>query len=115
MNHSNQIREYQLTSHGVNLVDAYLGSAGVLTGSARLSQEAADAAAVARREEESERRRREIARKRAALERQITELRAALEAEEEAARKLQQYDEELERRLQSERRSMALQRGGADT
>jgi len=32
MNHSNQIREYRLTSHGVRLIDAYLGSAGVLTG-----------------------------------------------------------------------------------
>jgi circadian clock protein KaiC len=113
MDHSNQIREYQLTSQGVNLVNAYLGSAGVLTGSARMSQEAADAAAAARRGEESERKRREIARKRASLERQISDLRAALEAEEEEARKTREYDEELERRLQSERRAMAVQRGGA--
>jgi circadian clock protein KaiC len=115
MDHSNQIREYQLTSQGVKLVDAYLGSAGVLTGSARMSQESADAAAAARRAEESERRRREIARKRASLERQISDLRAALEAEEEEARKTQEYDEEMERRLQSERRAMALQRGSART
>src|ERR1700722_16638748 len=112
MNHSNQIREYQLTSRGVKLVDAYLGSSGVLTGSARITQEAADAASVARRARESERQSREIQRKRASLERQIAELRAELESEEEEARKSLQRDEELEKRLQAERRAMAIQRGG---
>ena len=112
MNHSNQIREYQLTSSGVKLVEAYLGSAGVLTGSARISQEAADAALVARRAQESERHRREMRRKRASLERQISDLRAALEAEEEEARKALEYDEELQRRLHAERQAMAARRGG---
>jgi circadian clock protein KaiC len=97
------------------MVDAYLGSAGVLTGSARMSQEAADAAAAVRRSAESERRQREIVRKRASLERQIGDLRAALAAEEEEARKLQEYDEEFEKRMQSERRAMAAQRGGPRT
>ena len=46
MNHSNQIREYQLTAQGVKLVDAYLGLRRVLTGSARLTQEAIDEAAT---------------------------------------------------------------------
>src|SRR5688572_20496012 len=39
MAHSNQVREFLITAKGVKLVDAYLGAAGVLTGSARLSQE----------------------------------------------------------------------------
>ena len=112
MNHSNQIREYQLTSNGVTLVEAYLGNAGVLTGTARISQEAADAASIARRAQESERHRREIRRKRASLERQISDLRASLEAEEEEARKALEYDQELERRLQAERQAMAARRGG---
>src|SRR3984957_14964355 len=113
MNHSNQIREYQLTSQGVKLVDAYLGSAGVLTGSARITQEAADAASVARRAQESERHRREIRRKRASLERQISDLRASLEAEEEEARKALEYEEELERRMRADRQAMAVLRGGS--
>lgn len=113
MNHSNQIREYQLTSGGVELVDAYLGNAGVLTGTARITQEAADAALVARRAQESERHRREMQRKRDSLERQISDLRAALEAEEEEARKAVEYDEELQRRLRAERQAMAARRGGA--
>jgi circadian clock protein KaiC len=38
MAHSNQVREFVITSAGVSLVDVYVGSEGVLTGSARLSQ-----------------------------------------------------------------------------
>jgi circadian clock protein KaiC len=112
MNHSNQIREYQLTSQGVKLVDAYLGGSGVLTGSARIAQEMVDAASSLRRTQDNERKQRDIQRKRAALERQIAELRAELESEEEEARKSLQRDEELEKRLQAERRAMAIQRGG---
>lgn len=40
MAHSNQIREFNITSTGVVLTDVYVGSDGVLTGSARLAQEA---------------------------------------------------------------------------
>jgi circadian clock protein KaiC len=111
MNHSNQIREYQLTSKGVKLIEAYLGSAGVLTGSARIAQEAIDEASALRRRQDSERRGRDGQRKRAALERQISEMRAALEAEEEETRQALDNDAELERRIQAERRAMALQRG----
>ena len=53
MGHSNQIREFLLTDHGVELVDVYAGSGGVLTGSARLTQEAQERAAeLARRSKE---------------------------------------------------------------
>jgi len=44
MAHSNQIREFRLTNHGVELLDVYVGADGVLTGSARLSQETRDKA-----------------------------------------------------------------------
>jgi circadian clock protein KaiC len=36
MPHSNQIREFVLTSHGIRLLDVYTGPEGVVTGSARL-------------------------------------------------------------------------------
>jgi circadian clock protein KaiC len=42
MAHSNQIREFLLTSSGVRLRDVYLGSGGVLTGSARTAREIND-------------------------------------------------------------------------
>lgn len=111
MNHSNQIREYELTSQGVELVDAYLGSAGVLTGSARVTQEAVDAAATQRRLQDAEKRRREGERKRATLERQIADMRAALESEEEESRDAAEHATELERRIAEERAAMAVRRG----
>ena len=49
MGHSNQIREFLLTDHGVELVDVYAGAAGVLTGSARLTSGSAGASGRARR------------------------------------------------------------------
>jgi circadian clock protein KaiC len=115
MNHSNQIREYELTSQGVRLVDAYLGSAGVLTGSARLTQEALDEAATHRRLQDAKKRRREGERKRAALERQIADMRAALESEEEESREAAEQATELERRISSERAAMAVRRGNASS
>lgn len=40
MAHSNQIREFLMTSRGIRLRKVYLGPGGVLTGSARVAQEA---------------------------------------------------------------------------
>jgi circadian clock protein KaiC len=111
MGHSNQIREYQLSSNGVTLLDAYSGSSGVLTGTARMNQEVLDAAAAATRHEASERTRREIDRRRAALERQIEAMRAALALEEEDAARHLEQDATVERALQAEREAMARQRG----
>ncbi len=83
MSHSNQIREFVLTDEGVELVDVYLGDQGVLTGSARLNQEARERAAAAAQQDEVESQRRRLDRRRAALEAQIASLRAELEGEEE--------------------------------
>ena len=46
MAHSNQVREFVMSSDGIKLRDAYVGPEGVLTGSARLAQEAKDTAAA---------------------------------------------------------------------
>ena len=46
MAHSNQIREFLMSHSGIELVDPYLGLGGVLTGSARVAQEAREAAAL---------------------------------------------------------------------
>lgn len=40
MAHSNQIREFFLTDRGIRLREVYIGPGGVLTGSARVAQEA---------------------------------------------------------------------------
>src|SRR6185503_5371303 len=51
MAHSNQLREFLITSQGIKLVDVYLGEHGALTGSARLAQEARERAEAASRQE----------------------------------------------------------------
>jgi circadian clock protein KaiC len=77
MAHSNQIREFLLTSRGVRLLDVYLGQGEVLTGSARLAREAEDRREEVQRQQEN--RKRELAAKATlrSLESQI----AALQAE----------------------------------
>lgn len=111
MKHSNQVREYLLTDHGISLIEPYIGSKGVLTGAARLAQEAAESAGQTERLQAMERRRRELARKRAIVDRQISDLRAALEAEEEEADRGFLQDEEREEIYHSDRSAMAAKRG----
>jgi circadian clock protein KaiC len=60
--HSNQVREFVLTDHGAALVDVYVGAAGMLTGSARLAQQAAEREAQLRQADDLEHRRRELRR-----------------------------------------------------
>ena len=60
--HSNQVREFVLTDHGAELVDVYVGAAGMLTGSARLAQQVAEREAQSRQAEDLETRRRELRR-----------------------------------------------------
>src|ERR1017187_4562830 len=83
MEHSNQIREFVLTNNGLRLLDVYLGAEGVLTGSARVSQEMREKAVVTFRRQELETRRRELERKRRIFEARMVMLRAEFEAEEE--------------------------------
>lgn len=111
MKHSNQVREYLLTDHGIALIEPYIGSEGVLTGAARLAQEASESASETARLQGKERRRRELARKRGTIERQIADMRAALEAEEEEADRGFIQDEEREEVYHSGRSAMAIQRG----
>jgi circadian clock protein KaiC len=81
MAHSNQIREFLISDHGVDVVDAYIGASGVLTGSARAAQNSLEKAAVLANQQEAARLKREVERKRTAIERQISGLRSDYEAE----------------------------------
>jgi circadian clock protein KaiC len=114
MSHSNQIREYELSQSGMRLLDAYIGSSGVLTGSARLAREASDSAEHLRRTQESNRKRREMERRRAAVQRQIAELQASLESEEDEVSEWLEQDDARERSYVVERDVMATRRGAAE-
>jgi circadian clock protein KaiC len=83
MAHSNQVREFLITSKGLRLIPAYLGPAGVLTGSARLSQEARDKMEAQVAEEDLERKQLALEHRRKAIDARIEALRAEFHAEEE--------------------------------
>lgn len=106
MAHSNQIREFRISSEGVSLVDAYLGNEGVLMGSARAAQESKEKAATLVRMQEIERQQREIMRKRKVLEAQIEALRAQYDAETVETEKLILQAQDIETTLRSDRQEM---------
>ncbi len=110
MAHSNQLREFVLTDRGVDLLDVYQGSEGVLTGSARLAQEMREKAEFTALNQEIEAKQREIERQRRLLESQITALRADFQAKEEKlTRTITQQKARVER-LAQDRREMAHSR-----
>jgi len=114
MAHSNQIREFLLTDHGVELRDVYVGPSGVLTGSARMVQEAQEQAALMIRNQEVERRQIELERKRTTLEAQVLALRAEFAVQEIASMKIIGQEQAEDAQLAQERTDMGLSRK-ADT
>ena len=82
MPHSNQIREFLIGDRGITLVDVYTGLDGVLTGSARATQEAQAQADSRLREQAIARRERQRDRRRKAIEAQIAALQAQLADED---------------------------------
>jgi circadian clock protein KaiC len=114
MEHSNQIREFVLTNDGLRMLDVYLGPEGVLTGSARVSQEGREKAVVTFRRQEQETRRRELERKRQIFEARMTMLRAEFEVEEEIIQQSISESKLLDEELLQDRGQMVRSRE-ADT
>ena len=114
MSHSNQVREFLMSANGINLVDAYIGPAGVLTGTARVVQQAQEEAEALRRQQGIEGRQRELARRRQAIERQIAELNAGLEAAVDEEALLSGEDRTRQDLLARERQDIATRRSAAE-
>lgn len=110
MAHSNQLREFVLGDRGIELRPIYLGPEGVLTGSARVAQEAREKAAALAQAQEVERKSAALARRRRQLERQIEDLRAEVEAEADEIASLEEAARSHETRLQTDRLKMAHSR-----
>ncbi len=110
MAHSNQLREFLLTDHGIDLIDVYAGPSGVLTGSARLTQEAKEKAEGLIEQQEIEQKKNNLVRKRAVLEAQIKALRTEFQAEEEEFKKTIRQDELRQTTLAQDRKDMARSR-----
>ncbi len=110
MANSNQIHEFILTDHGVELREAYIGASGGLTGSARLAQEALENAKVLTHKHEIERKKREIERKRKELESQIAALNADFVLEESEAVKVITKEQDMINKLEQDKMEMAVSR-----
>jgi circadian clock protein KaiC len=94
--HSNQVREFVLSREGIHLLDVYIGSGGVLTGAARLAQEARERQRERERESELERRKREFEARKLSVEAEIARMASELKAQEDELQK--ELQEEIHRK-----------------
>ena len=107
---SNQVREFVLTDHGVELVDVYVGPAGVMTGSARLSQETRDRDAKLQQQEDLQRRTRELRRGITQGQAQLAALQDELAAQQAELERIAGREERLAADAQAARVAMGTQR-----
>jgi len=112
MAHSNQIREFVITSDGIDLLDVYVGPEGVLTGSMRAAQEEREKAQAAERRQGDARRQRELDARRAALQAQIAALQAEWKGVSEEAKLLAAQEQARESAIAEQRAAAARRRGG---
>ena len=110
MAHSNQVRECLITDHGVEICEVYVGAGGVLTGSARIAQEAQELALTLTRKQEVERRQIEIESRRKALEAKVAALRAEFGVQEAESMKIITQEQAQASQLLTGRLEMGLSR-----
>jgi circadian clock protein KaiC len=108
MAHSNQIREFLLTSQGIELADVYVGPQGVLTGSARQAQEAKERSDGFARLEDLDQRRVSLERRREAVAAQTAALWRDFEDEADVVERLLSHgstgmDDRADQRLEQGR------------
>jgi circadian clock protein KaiC len=113
MAHSNQVREFVMSKNGIRLLPVYVGSGTVLTGSARLSQQARERADNVLRQQTQEEQRRVLDGKRKALEAQIAAMRSEFAQEEARVALITQQEQQRERDLSQDMQEMVNYRGGA--
>jgi len=110
MAHSNQVREFNLSAKGIHLNPVYLGSGGVLTGSARVLREAQERALDAARQEELQRKHNLIQRGLRTLETQIHALQAEKEAQEHELALMGTQESSHRATLNAERQTLSISR-----
>ena len=103
MKHSNQVREFVITSEGLELVDVYLGPNGILIGSAREAQQLEEVTGEAMKSHGLSRRDREVQRKKTVLEAKIASLQEEFESVKDELYRTQQ-EEQLRQEILSKNR-----------
>jgi len=112
MSHSHQVREFILTDHGIELKDVYEGPAGLVTGTARYTQERQEEAQRQHRLEEIERRKNELARKQNLKAAKLKEIEAQFRGEEEELERMIREAEQEEETFLQTREQRRQMRGG---
>lgn len=108
--HSNQIREFIITSNGIKLEKIYVGPNGILTGSARLDQEEQEKLHLLLQEKETLRRKKLLEHKKALLEAKIMALKSEFDADVEEIESLIMKEEIQNKRILETRSAMAKRR-----
>ena len=108
--HSNQVREFVLTDHGVELLDVYVGPGGVMTGSARVMQQAREHSERLEQQEELMRRKRELRGDIAQRQAQLVVLQEELEAQQAELERIAAHEERLAADAEAVRAALAAQR-----
>lgn len=91
MKHSNQVREFSISAEGIDVAEPYYGEAGVLTGTARVVQEAKDEIVKMTGLITLEQLRQEISLKQKLIDAQVKSLYAELEAKQREAQKQEEF------------------------
>ncbi|GAA4496303.1 circadian clock protein KaiC [Hymenobacter ginsengisoli] len=107
MSHSNQVREFLVTEHGIQLLDVIIGPEGIITGAGRLTQRIQEEAQRVVKQHEADRRDRELERKRRVLEATIANLRTEFETVEEELRHISHEESTREAALRDGRSALA--------
>ena len=107
MAHSNQVREFILTDHGIELLDVVIGPTGIVTGASRLTQQLLEQAQDLAARQEMERRDRELERRRRVLEANIDNLRTEFESVEEELRQINTHEQTRQQELLSGKRRIS--------
>ncbi len=115
MDHSNQVREFVMSSHGIRLLPAYIGDGTVLTGSARLAQEARERAEQLVERQNAQEKARARDRRRKAVEAQIASLRLELTDVDADSAEFAAEELKREQRLAQDRSDRSALRGGTST
>jgi len=111
MAHSNQLREFVLTPHGIQLLPVYIGPGGVLTGSSRVTQESAERTEALQKQQEIERKQQDAMRKRLTIQAQVAALQAELDAVEKEEKTLNRENKDREEQDKTDRDTLAKSRG----
>lgn len=112
--HSNQVREFVMSSMGIRLIAPYLGEDGALTGSARRFAEARSRREEVIRAADAARLQERIATRRRKAEAQIEALQAELKADEIELQSLVAQETAYVAQARSDVAEMAAGRGGRD-